>query len=159
MDIQLENTETRIAPTKISLLAMGLQKAAEHSQVLKDIGTVFATRERSRQQVTVHSLYAKMLKEGFTYNRKQPAGALKILALHRQPVKFVKLPAIDFVAETPKAVTPPAQKPDKATSRKYTAILAVTVDQETIEFNLPRKLTMQEVSELLTRIYATKGAE
>lgn len=195
MEIQKEVTRTS-APASTVSLALNLQTAAEQSQALRDVGTVFATRERSRQQVTVHSLYAKMTKEGFKYSRTQLGAVLKTLAglgvgtlitnkkgnpialknikvtlqsvgaaiaagtktiaPQKQPVRFVKLPPIDFVVE--KAVTPPppASKPDKAPSRKYTAALMVTVDQETIEFTLPRKLTMQEVSELLTRIYESK---
>lgn len=57
-----------------------LKARAINSPVFGSMCEVFATRERTRQQITVHSLSVKMQKLGYKFSRAQYAEELKFLS-------------------------------------------------------------------------------
>lgn len=183
---ELKSPVEKKPSTKQVDLAAAIRAQAASSAIFKDVCTLFAVRQRSRSQVTVASLKASLMNEGFKVTRTQVINVLTFLAKYnvgrlkydskgvialtdikvslqsigkaaieqgniekqKPQVKFVKLPAIDFQ----EPVKEPAHK-IKVTPRRYTASLVVTIDNETITFDIPNRLTMKELAELLSKFY------
>lgn len=61
-------------------IAKMIKDRAENSKVFNAICHVFALRERTRQQVTIHSLSVTMQKEGFDFSRSDYMKELDFLA-------------------------------------------------------------------------------
>lgn len=70
-------TETKQSPKDV---ISKLRAEASKNQAFKAVCQGFAIRDRTRAQITIHSLYSKMLKEGFKYTRQDYVGVLKTLA-------------------------------------------------------------------------------
>lgn len=74
-------TQIKHVPTAQPLDTVSrLREEAAKSSALNSVCHVFAMRERSRAQVTLNSLMATMVKEGFDYKRDEYVRALKTLA-------------------------------------------------------------------------------
>lgn len=77
MQLTQSVTPTRLNnPQIIELLRKGAQTNPAFAAVCK----VFSERERARQQVTVHSLSARMLKSGYQFSKKDYINVLKYLS-------------------------------------------------------------------------------
>lgn len=61
-------------------LIAALKDLAHKSKAANDVFHVFATRERTRNQVTVESLQARMTEEGFKHSNEEYGNVLKALA-------------------------------------------------------------------------------
>lgn len=76
MNPELELRKQESSPMLITLL----QREASNNPVFRSIAEMFALRERTRQQITVHSLSATMKKEGYDYTKSQLREVLRFLA-------------------------------------------------------------------------------
>lgn len=76
----MNSTATRIETSQPQDLVTKLRNQASKDKAFNAVCHIFAMRERSRAQVTLSSLMATMLREGFSFDRKQYVEVLKFLA-------------------------------------------------------------------------------
>lgn len=65
---------------KLETIVPVLRTEAASNPVMNDVMSLFASRQRARQEVTLRALYYKMYKEGFSHRREAYAQVLQRLA-------------------------------------------------------------------------------
>lgn len=76
----VQNQEAKQANVNAKDTGAKLREQAAKSSAFNAICHIFALRERSRKQVTMGSLKATMIREGFNFNNNELAGVLQFLA-------------------------------------------------------------------------------
>lgn len=65
---------------KTEQIVLALREEASKSQIANDVFTMWAVRERSRNQVTLGALWQRMIKEGFKHAPQDYVPVLRLLA-------------------------------------------------------------------------------